>query len=126
MCNYIVKLNNRVKLSGNFIDVKTCFHNMYTTPNFTAIDIQITVLLFLLFTHVHHNVLQIIMLDAMRIAVICIRFPNTCHKVYAIALDIKNSDNILSLKLTVTYRCTIHSFQKDRNETIAFPHKFKT
>jgi hypothetical protein len=33
--------------------------------------------------------------------------------IYAIALDIKNSDNILSLKLTVTYRRTINSFQKD-------------
>lgn len=66
------------------------------------------------------------MLDSMKIAVIYIRFPNTCHKVYAIALDIKNLDNILSLKLTVTYRRTIYNFQKERNETIAFPHKFKT
>lgn len=55
---------------------------MYTNPNLTAIDIRIPVLLFLLFTHVHHNVLQIIMLDSMKIAVIYIRFPNTCHKAY--------------------------------------------
>jgi hypothetical protein len=43
---------------------------MYTNPNLTAIDIRIPLLLFLLFTHVHHNVLQIIMLDSMKIAVI--------------------------------------------------------